>query len=318
MNIDDEDKKGEIQTIEENDDDQDEKQAPAAPQADAAEDADDERLSADQRQDDDGDNETDEEREAKRERRRQERAAKKANVYADRLELNALRAQNAALAERLASLETGQIGQSAHLIDQRLNEAVYRARQAEDALAKAIETGNGEIARDAIRLRDRAMNEAQQLNAYKQSLVAQAQRPREQQMDPIVQKRASDFIQKNRDWYDMQGNNEDSAIMLAIDDRLAKDGFDPSSSEYWDELEKRAAKRLPHRFKPQVREEAPQKRPGGPPVAGRGSNSPGTRQIYVSPERRAAMMEAGVWDDPKLRKDALRRYAEYDRTNSVR
>jgi hypothetical protein len=316
MTLDDEDKKGEILTIEENDDDQDEKQQQQ--QADVAEDAGDERLSADQRQDDDGDNETDEEREAKRERRRQERAAKKANVYADRLELNALRAQNAALAERLASLETGQIGQSAHLIDQRLNEAIYRARQAEDALAKAIETGNGEIARDAIRLRDRAMNDAQQLNAYKQSLVAQAQRPREQQMDPIVQQRASDFINRNRDWYDVQGNNEDSAIMLAIDDRLAKEGFDPSSSDYWDELEKRAAKRLPHRFKSQAREEAPQKRPGGPPVAGRGSSAPGTRQIYVSPERRAAMMEAGVWDDPKLRKDALRRYAEYDRTNGVR
>ena len=315
MTLDDEDKKGEILTIEENDDDQDEKQQQ---QADGTEDAGDERLSADQRQDDDGDNETDEEREAKRERRRQERAAKKANVYADRLELNALRAQNAALADRLASLETGQIGQSAHLIDQRLNEAIYRARQAEDALAKAIETGNGEIARDAIRLRDRAMNEAQHLNAHKQSLVAQAQRPREQQMDPIVQQRASDFINRNRDWYDVQGNNEDSAIMLAIDDRLAKDGFDPSSSDYWDELEKRAAKRLPHRFKSQAREEAPQKRPGGPPVAGRGSSAPGTRQIYVSPERRAAMMEAGVWDDPKLRKDALRRYAEYDRTNSVR
>lgn len=317
MREDDDEKNGEILTIEENDEEP-KKPAPKQEEGEAEDDGD-ERLSAEQRQDDDdADTGTDEEREAKRHRRRAERAEKKRIRYAERMELDALRQQHAKLQEEMAVLRNGQMGQSAHMIDERLNQAVYRARQAEEALAKAIETGNGEIARDALRLRDRAMNEAQQLDMQRRALAQRSQAPAEPQMDPLVQRRAGEFIDRHKGWYDQRGENEDSAIMLAIDDRLAKEGYDPASPDYWEELEKRAAKRLPHRFKSAQEQEPAPRRTGGPPVGGRSSSAPGPNQVYVSAERKAAMMEAGVWDDPKLRKDALRRYAEFDRTNSVR
>ncbi len=297
----------------------------AAKEEKAAEDADDgdERLAADQRDDDD--DEDGEDREAIRARRREEKKHRKAAQREARersaAELSALRRQNQELAQRLASLENGQLGQSAQMIDQRLHEAVYRARQAEEALAKAVETGNGEVARDAIRLRDRAMNEAQQLDAQRRAIAERAQRPQEQKIDPLVEMRAKEFIERNRGWYDPQGGNEDSAIMLAIDDRLAKEGYDPASTEYWNELEKRASKRLPHRFNAEEDDAPPERktqRRGGPPVGGRGDHAPAStrREVYVSAERKQAMMEAGVWDDPKLRRDALRRYAEFDRSNT--
>jgi hypothetical protein len=39
-----------------------------------------------------------------------------------------------------------------------------------------------------------------------------------------------------------------------------------------------------------------------------------TRQeVYLSPERKQALVDAGVWDDPVLRMKYAKRYAEYDR-----
>ena len=35
--------------------------------------------------------------------------------------------------------------------------------------------------------------------------------------------------------------------------------------------------------------------------------------VYVTPERRQAMEDAGVWDDPVARNKYLKAYAEYDR-----
>ena len=70
----------------------------------------------------------------------------------------------------------------------------------------------------------------------------------------------------------------------------------------------------------QSREDAPepQRARRGPPTGGRGDAPSSSRnQVFVSAERKQAMMEAGIWDDPKLRRDALRRYAEFDR-NSAR
>ena len=37
----------------------------------------------------------------------------------------------------------------------------------------------------------------------------------------------------------------------------------------------------------------------------------------VTPERKAALVEAGVWDDPILRMKYAKRYAEYDRTKAA-
>jgi hypothetical protein len=35
--------------------------------------------------------------------------------------------------------------------------------------------------------------------------------------------------------------------------------------------------------------------------------------VYISPERKEAMIEAGVWEDPVLRNKYLKSYATYDK-----
>ena len=44
---------------------------------------------------------------------------------------------------------------------------------------------------------------------------------------------------------------------------------------------------------------------------------PSKKLIYVSPERRRAMTEAGVWDDPALRTKYLKAYQDHDNPKSA-
>jgi hypothetical protein len=68
---------------------------------------------------------------------------------------------------------------------------------------------------------------------------------------------------------------------------------------------------LPEKFKPA-------RKPTGGPAVGSGREHAPTstrKEIYISPERKAALQEAGVWDDPVLRQRYVKKYAEYDRAN---
>lgn len=274
------------------------------------------------RRDDDG---QDDERSSIQERRRQEKLMRKQRREEarnrDQIELEFLRKRNDDLERRMSAQE-----QRAHSIDLSafdgaIAKAAQEAEMADRVIAKAVAAGNGEDVTQAMRYRDQALAKIQQLNFQKQQMANQ--RPQPQQIDDMTMRHAQEFIKENP-WYDAQGRDEDSAIVIAIDQSLAKEGFNPQSEEYWDELRRRAAKRLPERFEAG---EAPRKRgdraearrePRGGPAVGSGREHAPTstrREIYISPERKQALIEAGVWDDPVLRNRYVARYAEYDRAN---
>lgn len=278
------------------------------------------RVNASNEDDDDELDASDKEREAIRERRRLEKQERKVRrdeaIKRDKVELDFLRKRNDDLERRLSAQE-----QRAHTADLRGFDAeIARAQQevemAEKVIAKAVAAGNGEDVAQAMRYRDAAMQRAQQLTYAKQQT---AQQPPTQQNvpDDAAMVYAREFIQENP-WYDTQGGNEDSAIILAIDQSLAKEGFDPRSEDFWDELRRRAARRLPERF---ASNKEPQKREarGGPQVGSGKEHAPTStrKEIYISPERKQALIEAGVWDDPVLRNKYVKRYAEYDRNNKA-
>jgi len=168
---------------------------------------------------------------------------------------------------------------------------------------------------------------AQQLAYAKQQAMVQRQaaQPKNDGLDDMAVHFAKEFINDNP-WYDIKGGDEDSAIVLAIDGALHREGFRPDTEEYWDELRERAARRLPERFgesrKPQASprqqsQQAPRQQRGGPAIGSGREHAPtSTRtEVYVSPERKQALIDAGVWDDPVLRTKYVKRYAEYDRNN---
>jgi hypothetical protein len=283
-------------------------------------DQDDEQVA---RSDDDG---TDDEREAIRERRRQEKQDRKVRrdeaIKRDKLELDFLRKRNDDLERRVSAQEQRTHKMDLGSFDAEISQASKEADMAERVIAKAVAAGNGEDVTQAMRYRDQALARIQQLNAQKNQFAAQRPQPQGQQIDDVTMTYAREFIADNP-WYDAQGRDEDSAIVIAIDQSLSKDGYDPRSADYWDELRRRAARRLPERFdgqKPAKRaaeeRNEPRREPRGGPAVGSGrEHAPAStrKEIYISPERKQALIEAGVWDDTVLRKQYVRRYAEYDR-----
>lgn len=274
------------------------------------EDEEDDRLQAQEEDDDD------DEREAIRERRRQEKKDRKERkeqaIKRDKLELDFLRKRNDDLERRLTLQEERSHQSDLSAFDAAIAQANREASMAEQVIAKAVEAGNGDDVTQAMRYRDQAFARMQQLNFQKQQVQQIAPQRQSPQIDDMTMQHAKDFMNENP-WYDARGGNEDSAIVIAIDQSLSREGYDPKTEEYWSELRKRTAKRLPEHFA-----SAQSRTPRGGPAVGSGKEHAPTstrKEIYISPERKQALVEAGVWDDPVLRAKYVKRYAEYDRQN---
>jgi len=270
------------------------------------------------------DGDTDDEREAIRERRRLEKLERKDRrgkaISRDKVEMDFLRKRNDELERRMGAQEQRAFQTDLNSYDAQIANASREAEMAERVIAKAVEAGNGADVTQAMRYRDQALQKAQQLQYAKQN-AAQRAAPAAPGIDDRTMQHAQEFLNENK-WYDSQGRDEDSAIVLAIDQGLVRDGFDPQSEDYWDELRHRAARRLPERFGKNPRRESTETREeraprGGPAISSGREYAPAStrKEVYISPERKQALVEAGVWDDPVLRQKYVKRYAEYDKTN---
>jgi len=287
-------------------------------------DKEDERIASADEDDIDPDDPDSKEREAIRERRRLEKLERKQRrdeaIKRDKVELDFLRKRNDDLERRLSAQEKRAHESDLRGFDAEIQRAMQEAEMAEKVIAKAVAAGNGEDVTQAMRYRDQAMQRAQQLQWQKQQ-ATQAP-PAQPQVDDLAMGYAKEFL-KELDWYDPQGRDEDSAIVLAIDQAMAKDGYDPRSEDYWDELRRRVQRRLPDKFDTKAGNTAPRREErtprGGPAVGSGKEHAPAStrKEIYISPERKQALIEAGVWDDPVLRMKYVKRYAEYDRSNKA-
>ena len=269
-------------------------------------------------------NEDREELRRKRREEKSERAARrKQAIERDKLELNFLRQRNEELEKRVTAVESRTARTEAASLDERIQEAVAEARAAERIMAKAIEAGAGEDVTKALAIRDEAVRKAQQLTAFKQQAAMQAKAAQKtQQMDQDVAIMAQKWIEKNS-WYNPKGKDEDSRIVRAIDQGLLEDGFNPKTEEYWRELDKRISKRLPDKRSAAEdyddEDDVEPRKAGrkGPMIGSSREHVPSStrKEVYVSPERKNAMIQAGVWDDPVLRQRYLKQYARWDREN---
>jgi hypothetical protein len=253
-----------------------------------------------------------------RERRRKEKHERRDRrdkaITRDKIELDFLRKRNDDLERRLTAQEQRSHVSDLNNYDAQIGQASNEIQMAERVIAKAIEAGNGDDVAQALRFRDQAMAKLQQLNYAKQQAAQQQPQRDPNQLDDLTMSYAREFIDEHP-WYDPQGRNEESAVVIAIDQALAKDGYNPQTEEYWTELRKRTARRLPEKFEaPKRAERTPR---GGPAVGSGKEHAPAStrREIYISPERKQALIEAGVWDDPVLRQRYVKRYVEYDKQN---
>lgn len=283
--------------------------------ADAGDDGEDERLEADQH--DAQDEGTDgQEVNARQLRRKRQKERQKESMKRTREENAILLQKLAAAEERLQALETRNVQSDAQTAEQRYNYAMQQIRAAEQQLKEAFETGDGEKAIQAQRLREQSTIAAREAEELKKKL-SNPQLQSKSVMDPMTETYAQQWMRKNP-WFNPAGTDEDSAIARAIDEAWANEartkGISPASEQYWDELDARVNRRL-------GKDDGERKpRKSAPPVTGRGDSSrPSTssdNKVYLSPERIKALKDANVWDDPALRKRYIKRFQEYDRQNA--
>lgn len=247
-----------------------------------------------------------------RERRRKRREVQKQARDNAQRELEMLRRTVAELNQRVTQNETSTLNATAASVGQNLDaqlaKALSEVQQAEAIIAAATEAGNGQDVVAAMRIRDQAIASAQQLNAAKQQVEQQRQQAAQPRVAPEVVNFAKEWMAANP-WYDPQGRDRDSALTKQVDAQLVQEGYDPRSRLYWEQLTSRVADVL---GTANGAEQSPRRK--APPTGNTREHAPVStkREIYVTPERKQAMIEAGVWDDPAKRQSMLRAYQAYD------
>jgi len=286
-------------------------------QADDADDADDDdgEDESDARLAESEDDSEDEITSQNRKRRVKRREIQKRAKENAQRELEMLRHQNAELSRRIAAVEGHTLHANEQGIDQRLQQTIGEIRQAEAIMARATEAGNGEDVVAAMRIRDEAMSRAQQLQYNKQQMAQAREHQAQPTGDPRVQSYAQEWMQANP-WYDPRGADDDSAVVNAIDAAMTAQGYDPTSRAYWEELTNRVAARVGDDGG-ETRQSAPRRK--APPQGNTREHAPTStrKEVYVTPERKAAMIEAGIWDDPVARNRMLKAYQAYDKNGSA-
>jgi hypothetical protein len=270
---------------------------------------------------DDESAETEEEREKIREARREERKLKKElkkqRDISAKNKIQALERRNSELAERLAKVENTAASYQFAQLDKAIEDENARVEYAKLKLLQAAQENNAAAQVEYLEQLTDAKQRLQQAQYYKKQQVEEAKAPKQNvpnQLNTEVQQNATKWLKKNS-WYDPQARDTDSRIAKVIDQELASDGWDPSDSEYWEELDNRLSARLPHRYTAKGGKET--KRSPGPTASSRVANTasakPGT--ITLSRERVQAIKDAGAWDDVEKRNKMIRAYASYDRAN---
>jgi hypothetical protein len=97
---------------------------------------------------------------------------------------------------------------------------------------------------------------------------------------------------------------------------MLKEGWDPNEPEFWDELDNRLQKYLPHRYN--VSDDRSSNRIPRSVVTSSGRESTrvaGGNEFRLSPDRVRAIKEAGRWNNIEERNKMIRKYADYDRAN---
>lgn len=254
-------------------------------------------------------------REARRNKRKlKKQLARQAQAEKD-LRFQQLQRQNQELLERLQAVEQRTHGSELARLDKAIEDQQVRINYARMKIAEATKHQDGEAMSEAQDLLYEARRSLESLEELKKRSAT----PQKQNIAPdiAVQRHAAKWMERNN-WYDPSGKDEDSEIALLIDKKLAREGFDPRDAEYWEELDERLRKRLPHRYQDsddetEVVEEKPPMRRPKPIVTGSGKEgvraSGGKNTFTLSAEQVAAMKDAGLWDDPEARARMIRRYA---------
>jgi hypothetical protein len=233
------------------------------------------------------------------------------------VKLSHLERQNQQLLERLSVLERKSHGSDLARLDKAIEDQDNRILFAKKKISEATSTGNGELLTSAQEMWFEARRQAEALANLKKRAVAPQNQRTIQAPDPQLQRHANNWM-ANNPWYDASGKDPDSRRALNEDSILAEEGYDPKTAEYWEELDRRLQRVVPHRYTEDA-EERPRSKPRSAVTSsGRefASNNGKGNSFTLSPEQVRAMKDAGMWDDNEKRARMIKRYALEARNNN--
>ena len=260
-----------------------------------------------------------------------------------RTQMEEMRRQVGSVAPKIDELTEANIRSQRDSIERRAAEAERSYEHLDEEYWQAIDAGDNQKARQLLRQRDEAHALKVRFGIAKEEFdrqVGARQQPQrgspredrqtqetdthqparqQQQVDPVITRHATDFIDNDAPWYREPGNERDVAALNALEAGLASEGWDPRTREFWDELYDRAARAMPDRFPeesqpaPQqqrqtngraspARQAAPQQQPArrGPPTGAPGTARPASgnpNRVRLTEHRRASAIAAGYMDD---------------------
>ena len=278
----------------------------------------DSRSEGDDPNDVDHPDDTDAVRAARRARRRSKKdLIRKTNEEKD-VRLQSLQRQNDELMQRLSRVEQRTQQHDVSRIDKAIEDQQVQLEYYRMKMAEATGSGDGASAVEAQEKLFETKSAIQQLQGLKQ----QADRPAESQqraIDPSVQRHAAKWIERN-DWYKPDLSDTDSKIAKQLDEEMTKEGWNPGTSDYWDELDDRLHKYLPHRYNESSQRRDTNRSPRNTVgSSGREASAAygGTNRTFtLSAEQVRAMKDAGMWDNPEKRAKMIKRYATDARNNN--
>ena len=268
--------------------------------------------------------EVDPEKEALRAQRRAKRKAKKEYHKQEQAEkdlrLNHLTRVNQELMERIANLEKKSHGTDVARLESAIEENKTRMAFAKQKIAEATREGDGELLASAQEMWYEARRNAETLENARRKMATPAPQGNIPKVDPMIQRNV-DRWQADNDWYNPANvDDPETKLVWSVDQKLTQEGWDARSPEYFEELDRRLQKYLPHYYNVDTEErQSPQRRPKSPVTGSGRENAVGgggnSTQFQLTREQVAAMKEAGMWDDPVKRQKMIKRYISEARQN---
>jgi thermostable 8-oxoguanine DNA glycosylase len=252
--------------------------------------------------------------------RREKRKARKQMHVQERAEKDfkyeQLKRENAQLLTRLSAVEQRTNAADQVRVDKALEDEMVRLEYAEMEINKATRSGDGDAMIGAQRMLHSARVNVDKLANLKRQATEASKQPQQTQ-DPVVAEMAGKWMRENS-WYDPNVGDQDSAIAVAVDKVLLKEGFNPRTEKYWEEFTNRLKKTLPEHYSGDddssegvVRERPRSMNESSGREANSGSSTKAT--FTLSADRVRALKEAGMYDNVQVRNKMIRRYIDSDR-----
>lgn len=245
----------------------------------------------------------------RKEQRKSRNQRNREKVEALERNLQALAAQNAALQQQVSGIQDANVGSQLAQVDNAIAQHNQAAEHFKRIIAEAATRNDGKTLAEATEYMLAARRKAEDLTTFKANATRAINAPKP--LNAALVGKSQQFLGKNR-WYGGPTSADpDSKVLTALDNSLTAEGWDATTDAYWNELESRAKKYIPHRFDIKTPKPPRDTVGGGGNSSSGGGDKGGT--FILSPDRVQAIKSAGMWDDPKARKSMIDNYRKYDR-----